>query len=74
VIKINLTVKPNSSKGPLIEKQADGSLIIYIREIAAEGKANDALIKLLAKHYDVPKTRITITHGQASRHKTIRID
>lgn len=72
-IKITATVKPNSTKGPLIETRPDGSLIVYIREIAADDQANEALIKLLAKHYNVPKTRITIIRGQTSRHKLIQI-
>lgn len=72
-MKINVVIKPNSTKGPLVEKQADGSLIVYIREIAADGEANEALIKLLAKHYDVPKTSITIIRGHTSRHKLINI-
>jgi len=72
-MKINLVVKPNSTKGPLVEPQPDGSLIVYIRQIAAEGQANEALVKLLAKHYDVAKTKVTIVRGQTSRHKTVNI-
>lgn len=72
-MKINVTVKPNSTKGPLVEPQADGSLVIYIHEIAADGQANEALIKLLAKHYDVPKTRIEIIRGHSSKHKLIEV-
>lgn len=73
-MKINISVKPNSKKGSLLEAQDDGSMVVYIREIAADGKANEALIKLLAKHYSVPKTRISIIRGHNSRHKTISID
>ncbi len=73
-MNITLTIKPNSKKAPLIEPQEDGSLVVYIREIAADGKANEALIKLLAKHYDVAKSRITIVRGHTSRHKVVAID
>jgi len=72
-MKLNLTIKPNSTKGPLVEPQDDGSLVVYVREIAADGKANEALIKLLAKHFNVPKTHITILRGHTSRHKVIEI-
>lgn len=72
-MSINVTVKPNSKKAPLIEQQNDGSLTIYIREIATNGKANEALIKLLAKHFDVPKTHITIVRGHTSRHKLVEV-
>lgn len=73
-MKLNIYVKPNSTKGPLVEEQADGLLIVYIREIASDGQANQALIKLLAKRYGVPKTKITIVYGQASRHKMVEIN
>ena len=34
-----VTVKPGSRKGPLVEAAADGSLAIYVRERAIEGRA-----------------------------------
>ena len=37
-----VTVKPGSRKGPLVETAADGSLTIYVRERAIEGRATDA--------------------------------
>lgn len=69
-MKINIQVKPNSKKGPLIN-ETQGGLIVYIREPAVDGKANEALIKLLAKHYKVPKSQIKIIKGLNSRHKTL---
>ncbi len=73
-MKINITIKPNSTKGPLIEPQSDGLLIVYIREVAADGRANEALIKLLSKYYGVPKSRVKIIRGHTSRHKIVEID
>lgn len=73
-MKLTILIKPNSAKGPLVESQPDGSLIVYIREIAADGQANTALIKVLAKHLDVPKSRIKIIRGQISRHKIIEVN
>lgn len=72
-MKINVLIKPNSKKGPLIEVQSDGSYVVYVREIAVDGKANDALIKLLAKQLKVPKTRLAIVRGHTSRNKIIEI-
>ena len=72
-MRYSITIKPNSKKGPLTETRADGSLLVYIREPAVEGKANDALIKLLADHFNVAKSNITIVRGHTSRHKIIEI-
>lgn len=70
---VSAYIKPNSRKGPLVEPQEDGSLVVYVREPAVDGKANKALMALLAKHFDVPKTSITIIRGHTSKHKVIEI-
>lgn len=72
MMKINVLVKPNSKKGPLVEKLGD-RLVVYIREPAIDGKANDALIKILAKHYKVSKSSIAIQSGLQGRQKIIDV-
>lgn len=72
-MKINILVKPNSKKGPLIIKNTDGTFIIYIREIAKDGQANTATINLLAKHLDVPKSKLKIIGGFKSHNKIVEI-
>jgi uncharacterized protein (TIGR00251 family) len=46
---------------------------LKIRTTAAptDGKANKAVIRLLATYLHVPPSRIDVTHGQASRDKQI---
>ncbi len=73
-MRIAITIKPNSTKGPLVETQPDGSVLVYVREIASDGQANNALIKILANYYKVPKTHISIIRGHTSRHKLIEIN
>jgi uncharacterized protein (TIGR00251 family) len=72
-MKYTVRIKPNSRKGPLVEPQADGSLLIYIREPAAEGKANTALVELVAGHFGVAKSQVAIVRGHTSRHKIIEV-
>ncbi|MBE9220394.1 DUF167 domain-containing protein [Dolichospermum flos-aquae] len=66
-------VKPNSQQQK-IEELADGSLNVHLKSPPIEGKANEELIKLLAKKFDVPKSSITIKSGVTSRNKLITID
>lgn len=66
-------VKPNSQQQK-IEELADGSLIVHLKSPPIDGKANEELIKLLAKKFDVPKSSITIKSGVTSRNKLIIID
>jgi uncharacterized protein (TIGR00251 family) len=72
-MKYTVHIKPNSRKGPLVEGQEDGSLVVYVREPATEGRANQSLIGLLSQHFDVPKSAITIVNGHTSRHKVVEL-
>jgi uncharacterized protein len=66
-------VKPGSRKGPLVEVGPDGELTIYVRERAADGKANDAVIRLLAEHLQLPRSRVELVSGMTSRIKRFRV-
>lgn len=65
-------VKPNSKKGPLVIAEGN-QLTVYLREKPIEGEANAALVRLLAKHFDVPKTSILIKSGKRGRTKLVEI-
>lgn len=73
---ITVWIKPGSRKGPLVEPgEQDGDrFVVFLRERAVDGKANDALIGVLASHFGVPKSAVHILHGHASRAKRLRID
>lgn len=66
----SITVKPGSSQEKII-KNPDGTFTVYLRAKPHDGEANTALIRLLAKYFDVPKTSIKVTRGAKSRHKII---
>lgn len=72
-MKYTVFVKPGSRKGPLVEIDNEGQCVVYLRERAVDGKANQALVKLLADHFGVSKGSIKIVHGHASRHKILEI-
>lgn len=67
-----ITVKPNSKKGPLVVA-AGRHLTIYLREKPIDGEANAALIKILAKHFRVAKSCVVIKTGSRSRKKLVEI-
>lgn len=72
-MKKQVKVKPNS-KQQKIEELPDGSLTVHLKSPPVDGKANEELIKLLAEKFKVPKSRITIKSGVASRSKLVEID
>ena len=69
---IEVKVLPRSSKDEIVEKK-DGVYKIKLTAPAIEGKANKALMKLLAKKLGLPKREIRIVSGERSRMKSIRI-
>ena len=76
-MKIRCKIKPNSKKGNLIQKSQDESgefFEIFIREPAIEGKANLAVIKLLAEEFGVSKSRVSLKTGIKSGFKIFEID
>jgi uncharacterized protein YggU (UPF0235/DUF167 family) len=70
---VSVRVKPGSRKGPLVETGPDGELTIYVREPAVDGKANAAVLRVLAAHLGVPRSRIELASGATSRLKRFRI-
>ena len=68
--KYSVLVKPGSSQEKVVFG-AENKLTVYLRAKPHDGEANEALIKLLAKHFKVPKTSIKIIRGTKSRNKMI---
>lgn len=52
-----------------VEIQPDGIVRIHTTTAPTDGKATDAVIKLLAQHYEIPKTSIKLVRGATSRNK-----
>jgi len=70
-VKIRVRVTPNSKIEEVV-KEGD-TFLVRVREPAKEGKANRAVIKLLADYFGVPQKQIAISSGFSSRHKVIDI-
>jgi len=68
--QITVRVTPRARRNA-IETQPDGTFRIYTTAAPADGDANAAVIKMLARHLNVPKTSITIIRGHTSRDKVI---
>ena len=66
-------VKPGSSRGPLVVIGDDGSLTVHVRERAIEGKATEAVVRVLAEHLGVPKSHLELVSGATSRIKRFRV-
>ncbi len=66
-------VKPKSQQ-PSVTVVGDGELVVAVHEAPADGQANTAVIKVIARHFGVAPSRVHILHGLASRKKVVAID
>jgi uncharacterized protein (TIGR00251 family) len=71
-MKIKVQVKPNSKKEEVIEVNQN-EFKVLVQEPPIKGRANRALVKVIAKYFDVPTDKIEIISGVTSRIKVLEI-
>lgn len=72
-MQITVTIKPNSKHREEVVAVGDDSLTVYTKEPALEGRANEAVVRLLAKYYGVPKSQVRIVRGATARVKKVEV-
>ena len=76
-LTLRLRVTPNASADRIegIETRDDGGDVIRIRVRAVpdRGKANAAVVKLLAAHFGVPKSHVQLDRGARGKLKRFTI-
>jgi uncharacterized protein YggU (UPF0235/DUF167 family) len=74
---LKLRVTPNAGRDAIdgVETRADGetALRLRVRAVADKGRANAAVLALLAKALGVPKSRLTLLAGATARLKIVAI-
>lgn len=68
----NVRVMPRARQNS-VDVAPDGTIRVHTTATPADGAANAAVIKMLARHFDVPKTSIKIIRGETARNKIIQI-
>lgn len=70
---IQIKVKPNA-RASLLEEREDGTWLAQIKSPPVDGKANEELIALIAKHFDCRKADVSIKAGASARLKLVQIN
>ena len=68
---IEIKVIPRAKKNFI--KNEDGVLKIYVTAPAQDGRANDAVLNILADYLGVKKSNLYIKKGEKSRNKIIEV-
>jgi uncharacterized protein (TIGR00251 family) len=72
-ITLRVKVTARSPASEIVGELDDGTLKVRIAAAPERGKANQALIALLAAHFGVPRTSVTIVSGHTASLKMVRI-
>lgn len=70
--RLTLRVSPGAPRSRVVGRYGTGWKV-RVAAPATDGRANDALIKLLASTFDVPAARVQIVSGHTSRDKTVSL-
>ncbi|HEY0900771.1 MAG TPA: DUF167 domain-containing protein [Micavibrio sp.] len=76
IIQVKLTPKAAANRVGALTAGMDGHMIlpVYVTSVPEDGKANEAMLRLLAKHLGVAVTRLRIVRGHTARLKQIEIE
>lgn len=69
-MKLFVAAKPGS-KFNRVEKIDAGHFRVHLKEPAEDGRANEALLDVLAAYLGCPKSRLALLSGRRSRRKIV---
>jgi len=77
-VRVSVRLTPNAAtdriNGVVADAQGNGVLRIAVTAVPEQGRANKAMIKLLAKSWRIPKTSLSLIRGDKDRNKVLNVD
>jgi uncharacterized protein len=70
---LKVKVKPGSREESL-EVQDDGTWLARVKAPPVDGKANAALVALVAAHFGLRKAQVSIKSGASGRMKVVQVE
>lgn len=71
-LQVRVRVKPRASQDAIVGIH-DGRLKVSIQAPPVDGKANDHLIRWIAKLCKVPRAQVSVVAGESNRNKVVSI-
>jgi len=69
---IRVYVTPNAREARVV-KVSDDYFEVRVDEMAVGGRANKRLLEILAEHFKIQKSRISILKGTKTRNKLVQV-
>lgn len=70
---MKIPIRVCAQAGKNLVREEDGLLKVYVTAPALDGRANDAVVELLAEYYGVRRSQVEIIKGLKSKNKLINI-
>lgn len=70
--RLRLRVSPGARANAIVGKHADGWKV-RVTAAPEDGKANDAVLRLLAERLELPIKSVTLVSGPSSRDKVVEL-
>jgi uncharacterized protein YggU (UPF0235/DUF167 family) len=71
--RIAVRVQPRARADELLGER-DGRLLARVRAAPADGRANEALCRLLARRAGIAPSRVSVARGAAAREKVLHVE
>ncbi len=75
-VRVKLKAKEEKVEKTVIQRLtgSEDQYQVFVKELPVDGKANEAVIRVLAEYFKVPKFSVNIVAGHTSREKIVEID
>ena len=73
-IEVEVVARSSTESVEAIKREGRTVYRVHVRAVPEKGKANTALIKILAQFFNVAPSQIIIRRGERGRRKVIAID
>jgi hypothetical protein len=71
--RLAVRVAPGADRSAIVGRMADGRLKVRVAAPPEAGRANAALVALLAERLGVDRRAVTVVAGQSSRDKIVQV-
>jgi uncharacterized protein (TIGR00251 family) len=73
VSELRVRLQPRAKRDEVVGERA-GAVVIRVTAPPVDGKANDALCRLIAKAAGVAPSKVSVIRGHAARNKVVRVE
>lgn len=70
---VTVVVRAGSRTRSITVDESTGIILVKTPTAPERGKANKAVVDILAEHFRVPKSQVSLIRGSASRRKIFKI-